>query len=296
MASTTMDVGTVSNATMDPITATTTSISTTTNVSGIGTPRDTETSTNQVIIHNIEDRCHLVFNICGFTSMALSITVVDIIYLFSLTDSSFNLSTVDISIDIASAIYTVYFVIDTIWLFVHPNSFLGKKNWTKIEFLIILIHHIVCIFNVYLSYYQWQFSNPKNILSFLHNPKLNKNTKYMRRLYHQTLVVPTLALHCEWNTLFRDLKRLFLNYKNKKWYKIISILFDITWFTNRVVLLPIVQGLLIYCAIILEPGSGLTVTYVTLNTVNGLLLILQYYWSLKWWKGVKRRYGFERVI
>ena len=294
MASTTMDVVTISNATMDPITG---SMSSTTNISAAGTPdnNDGYTTTGQVIIHNIEDRCHLIFNVCGFAAMVIAVTSVDIVYLMSLTDQNIKLSTVDVVIDISTAVYTTYFVIDTIWLFVHPNSFLGKKNWTKIEFIIILIHHIVCIFYTYLSYYQWQFSNPNNIFSFIHNPALNKNTKYMHRLYHQTLVVPTLGVHCEWNTLCRDLKRLFLNYKSKKWYKILSILFDVTWFTNRIVLLPIVQALLIYCTLVLKPNSGLTLTYVALNAINGLLLVLQYYWSLKWWQGVKRRYGFGKV-
>ena len=107
----------------------------------------------------------------------------------------------------------------------------------------MIFHHTFAMANTYLCY--WQFLFYPNVAS--------------DALFYQTMLIPTLTGHCEWNTLVRDLKRLC---RETRFYSLFSILYLILhgwsivwcyyrWYSVYLYIAQLICQITIYCQLIL---------------------------------------------
>ena len=108
-----------------------------------------------------------------------------------------------------------YFGIDIIWLLISPSTALGIA-WEKSAF----INHLFPFLYAYLVFFQWQEWTPFGLYCIIyinhHKESIKFNYRHIKQI---TGFVPVSFMHCEWNAMLRDIKKLLINKKVQNYIK-----------------------------------------------------------------------------
>ena len=72
-------------------------------------------------------------------------------------------------------------------------------------------------------------------------------------------------------------------------YKIIVLIFDISWVLFRLIMMIGIEIIYVYGSIT-QFNTNVAFLYISMGVIVVFELILQFIWTIPWWKGVKKRY------
>jgi hypothetical protein len=182
-----------------------------------------------------EVKVHDIFNI-----VVLSILLtVNLIYLIKLPYLALGES---LLFFILFSLTTVYFVIDTIWIFFVPKAVLSRPAT-------LMVHHILAVLSLSIPLFYGEFR------------------RYM----------PALLL-LEVNTLLLTLRRNCMY--GSRLYQLLDISFKLSWVSFRLVMLPILFILFIheYGRLSIVLGTYLNVGIIAI-VMQSFLIVMSYIWT-----------------
>ena len=241
----------------------------------IQTPEDKKKASQlQNAFDSWDDTIHLWFNAIFFFLLGFTISIEGICFFF-------YAHLIEPVCAVFVCILVFYLTTDTIWLCIAPDIVVGKQNPKQNEAFIVAIHHILVLIGAWLTYIQFAL----NIVEI--DSGYDRDEKYF--IY----TLGMCSTHIEWNTFCREVRRLMKRYDfgyNTICYSILSLLFDVTWVLFRLILTTFVSFAVLYTAITHIHNVKLRWTWIFFTPICLLVTLIQYFWTFKWIKGVKRRY------